>query len=38
MKEKMQDYEQLSISVKEHPKLWEPTILIFSIVDRKSVV
>ena len=32
MKEKMQDYEQLSISVKEHPKLWEPTILIFSIV------
>ena len=32
MKENQQDYEQLTISVKEHPKLWEPTVLIFSIV------
>lgn len=32
MKENQQDYEQLTVSVKEHPRLWEPTVLIFSIV------
>ena len=32
MKENQQDFEQLSISAKDHPKLCEPTVLIFSIV------
>ena len=26
MKENQQDYEQLTVSVKEHPRIWEPTV------------